>query len=94
MAGIVQIDFCVVSISDKAKVIRLSVCSPPLTSTGLTELSDNQQSIDMERSKSPTSGNTHTHKQTHALHCDDTVMKHELPYAACGPLTLHPSIFT
>lgn len=43
--------------------------SPPLppvgiwlAATGLTELSDNQVSMDMERSKSPTSGNaTHTH---------------------------------
>uniref|UniRef100_A0A8C6PXA5 Syntaxin-binding protein 5-like n=1 Tax=Nothobranchius furzeri TaxID=105023 RepID=A0A8C6PXA5_NOTFU len=33
------------------------------STSGLTELNDNQQSVDMERSKSPTSGNAHT--QTH-----------------------------
>uniref|UniRef100_A0A669DV10 Syntaxin-binding protein 5-like n=2 Tax=Oreochromis TaxID=8139 RepID=A0A669DV10_ORENI len=37
------------------------------STSGLTELTDNQQSIDMERSKSPTSGNllTHSHTDTH-----------------------------
>uniref|UniRef100_A0A674MWR5 Syntaxin binding protein 5L n=1 Tax=Takifugu rubripes TaxID=31033 RepID=A0A674MWR5_TAKRU len=53
--------------SDSKKRIRTSYQS-------LTELSDNQQSIDMERSKSPTSGSTltHTHTHTHARtlqHC-------------------------
>lgn len=37
------------------------------STSGLTELTDNQQSIDMERNKSPTSGNllTHSHTDTH-----------------------------
>uniref|UniRef100_A0AAQ5X9M6 Syntaxin-binding protein 5-like n=1 Tax=Amphiprion ocellaris TaxID=80972 RepID=A0AAQ5X9M6_AMPOC len=35
------------------------------STSGLTELTDNQQSIDMERSKSPTSGNLLTHTHTH-----------------------------
>lgn len=36
-----------------------------LAAAGLTELTDNQQSIDMEKSKSPTSGILPTHAYTH-----------------------------
>jgi len=36
-----------------------------MTVAGLTELTDNQQSVDMERSKSPTSGNLFLHTYTH-----------------------------
>lgn len=71
--------------TDVIQIIWLNVCSLPSLPhwllAGLTELSDNQQSIDMERSKSPTSGNTQTctAKSTFCdWHCDAIVLKHEL----------------
>lgn len=69
-----------------------STFSTSLASAGLTELSDNQQSIDMERSKSPTSGNTQTciAKSTFCdWHCDAIVVKLEL-YQSMQPVDPWP----
>lgn len=103
VADIIQIDFCVLYMTDKVKIIWLSACSLPslplrLRQALLNSLTTSSPLTWREASRPPQVTHTHTDTRTATScdwHCDAIVSKSELylQYAARGPLTLHQSIF-